>query len=410
MKPPRSRAGMNRKGGAAAARTAGTATKPARGNQAGGAAGKQPMKRRAFLGAAVAAAGTLGACDNSGPSAPAVSKERITWRMVTTWPRNFPGLGTGAQRLADFITEASGGRLTIKLYAARELVPAFEAMDAVTGGTAEMGHGGPYYWKGKVAATQFLSSTPFGLTAQEQNAWYQYGGGNAIANEIYAEMGCKFFLAGNTGVQMGGWFNKEITSVADFKGLKMRMPGIGGEVITELGANVVNRAGGEIPLALQSGDLDAVEWVGPYNDLAFGLYQSAKYYYYPGWHEPSGVLDLFVNRAKFEALPADLQAIIEAAATAVNERILSEMLAYNNAALNELVVKHHVQLRQFPLDVLKELARVSDRVLDRLAAADPLSTKVYGSLKRYRKQAMGWSKLSEEAYLAARALPFKSPA
>ena len=367
-------------------------------------------ERRSFLksAAALGAVAAATACEEQEPEAPAVSRERREWRLVTTWPRNFPGLGTGAQRLADFITEASGGRLTVTLYAAGEIVPAFEAMDAVSGGTVEMGHGGPYYWKGKVSACQFLSAIPFGLSAQEQTAWYQYGGGQELADEIYAELGCKFFLAGNTGVQMGGWFNKEIRTLDDYKGLKMRMPGIGGEVIAELGANVVNLPGGEIPTALQSGNIDAVEWVGPYNDLAFGLYKSAKYYYYPGWHEPGGALDCFVNQAKYEELPADLQAIVEAACAAVNQLILSEMTARSNAALHELVQTHKVVLRQFPIEVLAGLARVTEDVLERLAGTDALSRKAYDSFKAFRKDALGWSELSEESYLAARLLPFKN--
>lgn len=372
----------------------------------------QEFDRRGLLktAAAGAAAAALAACDEGKPSAPAASKERIEWRMTTCWPRNLPGLGTGAQLLADTITEASGGRLSVKLYAAGEIVPAFEAMDAVSNGIVEMGHGGPHFWKGKVPAAQFLSNTPFGLTAQEQNAWYQYGGGLALADEIYAELGCKFFLAGNTGVQMGGWFNEEINTLDDLKGLKMRMPGLGGEVLKAVGATIVNTSPGEIPIALQSGALDAAEWAGPYADLAFGLHESAKYYYYPGWHEPSAVLDLFINRAKFEALAPDLQAVIEVAASAVNQLILSEITARNNAALGELVTRHNVQLRQFPMEVLMGLSRTAEQVLERLAGADPLSAKVYGSLKRFRRDALGWSRISEEAYLAARLLPFKSGA
>jgi TRAP-type mannitol/chloroaromatic compound transport system substrate-binding protein len=365
---------------------------------------RRGLVKSAGAGAALA----LAACDEGEPSAPAGPKERIEWRMTTCWPKNLPGLGTGAQLLADTITEAAAGRLAVKLYAAGEIVPAFEAMDAVATGIVEMGHGGPHFWKGKVPAAQFLSNTPFGLTAQEQNAWYQYGGGEALADEIYAELGCKFFLAGNTGVQMGGWFNKEINALGDLKGLKMRMPGLGGEVLKAVGATIVNTDPGEIAIALQSGALDAADWAGPYADLAFGLHKSAKFYYYPGWHEPSAVLDLFVNRAKFEALPGDLQAVIEVAASAVNQLIQSEIAARNHAALGELTTRHDVQLRQFPMEVLMGLARTAERVLERIAGADPLSAKVYDSLTRFRRDALGWSRISEESYLAARLLPFKS--
>src|SRR3546814_546801 len=196
--------------------------------------------------------------------------------MQTTWPKNFPGLGTGANKLAEYIGTASGGKLTVEVYGGGEIVPAFETMDAVSRGTVEMGHGAPYYWQGKLSANQFLASMPFGLNAQEQNAWLQFGGGQDIADKIYRELGCKFFASGNTGVQAGGWFNKEINSLEDFKGLKMRIPGLGGAVLKAAGTNVVNLPGGEIPPALQSGAIDATEWVGPYNDLAFGLYKRSE--------------------------------------------------------------------------------------------------------------------------------------
>ncbi len=362
--------------------------------------------RRGFLKVAATAA-TAAAVASSFP-APAISQGRMQWRMVTTWPRNYPALGTGANLLADFISRGSDGRLTVKVYGAGEIVPAFEAMDAVTGGTAEMGHGAPYYWKGKVPASQYVASIPFGLTAQELNAWFQYGGGQEIADKIYGELGTKFFPSGNSGVQMGGWFNKEMNSIEDYKGLKMRIPGLGGEVIKAAGANVVNLSGGQISSSLLSGAIDATEWVGPYNDLAFGLYKSAKYYYYPGWHEPGTVLDCFINRAKWDALPSDLQAIVEAANTAVNQLVLSEFVARNSAALDDLINKRGVQLRRFSDDILRKLGALSAEVLADLTSKDPLSAEVYKSLTDFRKQAIGWSKISEQTFLAARALSFQS--
>ncbi|MFT6654556.1 MAG: TRAP-type mannitol/chloroaromatic compound transport system substrate-binding protein, partial [Marinomonas primoryensis] len=211
--------------------------------------------------------------------------ETIHWKMVTTWPKNFPGLGTGAEALAKNIKAMSNGRLDIKVYAAGELVPALEVFDTVSRGTAEMGHAASYYWKGKVPAAQFFTTVPFGLTALEFNAWIEYGGGLKLWEEIYAPFNLIPMPAGNPGVQMGGWFNKEINSLADFQGLKMRMPGLGGEVLKKVGASPINLPGSEIFTALQTGTIDATEWVGPYNDLAFGLYKAAKYYYYPGWHE-----------------------------------------------------------------------------------------------------------------------------
>ena len=280
-------------------------------------------------------------------------------------------------------------------------------MDAVAGGTVEMGHGAPYYWKGKVAASQFVASVPFGMTAQEVNAWFQYGNGQKLADKIYKEMGAKFFPSGNTGVQMGGWFNKEINSLNDYKGLKMRIPGLGGEVVKAAGGNVINLPGGEIPPALSSGAIDATEWVGPYNDLAFGLYKSAKYYYFPGWHEPATVLDNFINIKAWEKLPGDLKALVTAANTAVNQLVLSEFTARNNAALSTLINKHKVVLKQFPNSVLNGLGGLAGQGMNDLASKDKLSREVMDDYLKFRKNAISQSKRSEQTYLTARALPFK---
>lgn len=363
------------------------------------------IKRRGFLkGATGAAAATVAA---SGFAAPAISQGRMQWRLVTTWPKNFPGLGTGANLLGKMITEGSGGRLSVKVFGAKEIVPAFEALDAVSNGTVEMGHGAPYYWKGKIAATQFLASVPFGMTAQEVNAWYQWGNGQKLADKIYKQMGTKFFPSGNTGVQMGGWFNKKMNSLSDYKGLKMRIPGLGGEVVKAAGGNVVNLPGGEIPPALQSGALDATEWVGPYNDLAFGLYKSAKYYYFPGWHEPATVLDNFVNLKAWEKLPNDLKSVVTAANAAVNQIVLSEFTARNNAALQTLVNKHKVKLLKFPDPVLNGLGQLAGEVMGDIASKDSLSREVMDDYLKFRREAVAWSSRAEGTYLPARLLPFK---
>ncbi len=338
---------------------------------------------------------------------PAISQDRREWRMVTTWPKNFPGLGTGAEILGQMIGAMSDGRLTVTVYGAGEIVPAFESMDAVASGTVEMGHGAPYYWKGKENASQFLAAIPFGMNAQEMNAWYQYGGGQELADKVYARMGTKFFPSGNTGVQMGGWFNKEITSMADYQGLKMRIPGLGGEVVKAAGGNVVNLPGGEIPPALQSGAIDATEWVGPYNDLAFGLYKSARFYYYPGWHEPGTVLENFINLDAWNSLPADLQAIVEQANRSVNQLVLSEFTARNNDSLNKLVGEHGVELKPFPDDVLAGLGGLAGEVMNDLAANDALSREVMDSMLRFRATAQAWSQVSEEAFSKARGLDYQ---
>jgi len=377
------------------------------------------MERRRFLKAgigataAVAATVALTGCDKKEEKkevgAPAViTNKKIQWKMVTTWPKNFPGLGTGANHLAQLITDMSGGRITVKVYGAKELVPAFESFDAVSRGTAEMGHGAAYYWKGKSPATQFFAAVPFGLNAQEMGGWIHYGGGQQLWDELYGQFNLKPFAAGNTGVQMGGWFNKEIRTMRDFKGLKMRMPGLGAEVLKKAGATPVALPGGEIFPSLQSGAIDATEWVGPYNDLAFGFYKVAKYYYWPGWHEPGTVLESFVNKTAYDALPKDLQAIITAAMAAAYVDMLSEFTTKNNSALVELVTKHNVKLKRFSNDVLSKLGQFSKEVVEGVAETDAMCRKVYESFNNYRKQSITWGEIGEAGYSQARALTFKS--
>ena len=337
---------------------------------------------------------------------PAISQNLQQWRMVTTWPANFPGLGTGANLLAELIGRMSDGRLTVQVFGAGEIVPAFESMDAVASGTVEMGHGAPYYWQGKVPASAFIAAIPFGLTAQEQNAWFYYGGGQELADKVYAEMGAKFFPSGNTGTQMGGWFNKEMNSLADYQGLKMRIPGLGGKVVAAAGGTVVNLPGGEIPPALQSGSIDATEWVGPYNDLAFGLHRAARFYYYPGWHEPATVLDNFINLAAWNALSDDLKAIVESANRAVNVSVLSEFVARNNDSLEVLVNDHGVELRPFNDEILQGLGALAGEVMNDEASADTLSREVMDSLLTFRQTAKAWAGVSEQSFMSARLLPY----
>ncbi len=326
------------------------------------------------------------------------------WKMVTAWPKNFPGLGTGANRLAALIGEMSGGRIRVKVYGAGELVPAFEVFDAVAQGTAEMGHSGAFYWKGKSEIAQFFSTVPFGMTAQERNGWLYHGGGLALWTELYARFGLVPAPAGNTGVQMGGWFNKEIKSIADLAGLKMRIPGLGGEVLKRAGGTPVNLPGSELFTALQSGAIDATEWAGPYNDLAFGLYKAARYYYYPGFHEPGSTLEAIINQAVFETLPADLQSIVLNACKVVNQDMLAEYTARNPIALQVLLERHGVTMRPYPDDVLIELHRLSKEVVSEIAEKDAFSRKVYASYRKFLEQSQAWSNLSELAYLQARNL------
>ena len=356
------------------------------------------MKRRHFIKKLGVGAAAIGAGIAS-KSVPAFAKEKTyKWKMVTTWPPHFPVLGEGADYFAKWVNEMSGGRLQITVYGGGELVPPLGVFDAVSQGTVEMGHGAAYYWAGKSPATQFFAAVPFGFNAQSMNAWIYAGGGMKLWEEVYAPFNLKPFLGGNTGVQMGGWFNKEINSIDDLKGLKMRIPGLGGKVLAKAGGNAILVAGGEIYTNLDRGVIDATEWVGPYHDLKMGFYKAAKYYYYPGWHEPGTALEIMVNKKAWEKLPPDLQAIVDAASYKSNMWMLSEFEAKNNGSLQELINKHHVKLRQFPEAVLKALKKLAREVLEDIAAKDPMSKKVYDSFLKFQTNIYSWNKLTEEQY------------
>jgi TRAP-type mannitol/chloroaromatic compound transport system substrate-binding protein len=357
------------------------------------------MKRRHLI-KSLAASGLL--LTSATSSLQASAKSVIKWKMVTTWPKNFPGLGTSANELAALITQMSAGRLQVKVYGAGEIVPAFEVFDAVSRGTAQMGHGAAYYWKGKSEAAQFFSAVPFGLTAQEMNGWLYSGGGMELWQEVYAPFGLVAAAGGNTGVQMAGWFNKKINSVDDLKGLKMRIPGLGGEVLKRAGGTPVSLPGGEIFTSLKSGTIDATEWVGPYNDLAFGLHKAAKYYYYPGWHEPGTTLEAMINKQALEALPDDLQSIVLNACKVVNQKMTADYTTQNHQALQTLKNKHKVEVLKLPDDALQILKTLSDEVVAEVAGKDKLSQKVYESFIAYRDQVEQWTEISELSYLQSR--------
>ena len=328
--------------------------------------------------------------------------ETFNWRLVTSWPKNYPGLGMAPERIADLVEEMSDGQMKITVYGAEEQVPAFGVFDAVSSGSHQMGHSGGYFWKGKVPAAQFFTSVPFGLTADEINAWVNRGGGLELWREIYAPFNIYPIPAGNTGTQMFGWFNKEINSLEDVKGLKMRIPGIGGEVLKEAGGIPVTLPGGELFTALQTGVIDATEWVGPYNDLTFGFHQAAKYYYYPGWHEPGPMLELLINIDAWNSLPNHLQVIIETATKAVNQDMLDEYLAKNNQALTELVEVHGVELRRLPDDVIEEFREISNKILDDLAKEDETIAKVYKSYLNFKNNVSAYHEISEDAFVESR--------
>jgi TRAP-type mannitol/chloroaromatic compound transport system substrate-binding protein len=363
---------------------------------------RRDMMKTAAIAAAAAGLTACGATPKADSNNANKSELKREWKMVTSWPTNFPGLGTGAAALAEMITKASGGRITVKVFGAGELASAFEVFDLVGRGTAQMGHSASYYWKGKLPAAPFFSAVPFGLNAQEMNGWLYAGGGLELWRELYAPYNLVPFPAGNTGVQMAGWFRKEIKSIADLNGLKMRIPGLGGEVLARVGGTPVNIPGGEIFSSLQSGAIDAAEWVGPYNDLAFGLHKVASYCYYPGWHEPGSTLECMVNKQAFETLPEDLQAIVADCCQAVNVQMLSEYTARNQQALEKLKQEPGVKFLPLPVDVLAAIKTASLAVLAEVAASDAMAKKVYASLQEFQVSAKAWHAVSEEAFYAAR--------
>lgn len=349
----------------------------------------------------------LAACGGSGDSGQAsantetTSQQVFKWKMVTTWPANFPIFQEGAEKFAADVKIMSNGRLDVHVYAGGELVPPLQVFDAVSQGTVEMGHGSPYYWAGKVPEAQFFSSVPFGMTAKGMNAWLYHGGGLELWKEVYAPFNLVPMPMGNTGVQMGGWFNKKIDTLEDIKGLRMRIPGLGGKVFKRAGGNPVLLAGSEVYTALERGTIDATEWVAPFHDMRLGLNRAAKYYYFPGWHEPGTEFELMINAQAWGQLPKDLQLIVETAAAAVSEWIYAQMEFNNQAALKELRTKQNVEVLEFPPEVLAELKRLTKETLDEEASKNPAFKRVYEAYSTFNESYKDWSKMSDEAYMKA---------
>jgi TRAP-type mannitol/chloroaromatic compound transport system substrate-binding protein len=365
------------------------------------------MKRRQFVTGMAAAAGAA-ACSTetpSGDSAAASAPETFEWNLVTSWPPGLPGLGVGVDNLAERIEAASNGRLKIKVYSGGELVPALEVLDAVSRGTVQMGHDSAYYHRGKLPAAQYYTTVPFGQTVHEINAWLYYGGGLELWQEMYADVFNVIpFPAGNTGVQMAGWFNKEINSVDDLKGLKMRIPGVGGEVMQRAGASQITVPASEIFTALQTGAIDAAEWVGPYNDIALGLHKAARYYYYPGWHETGPMLQCTINLEAWNSLPADLQEIVRSVCQAINTDMMAEYTWGNAVALEQIKADPNVELKPLPDDVLKLLRALSDDVLEEMAAEDEWAARIKASVDEFQRLAIANGEITELAYMNARSL------
>ena len=370
------------------------------------------MDRRKFVtGVAVGAgAAALAACDGESDTAtsgaaPAVARRKRELKLVTSWQKNYPGLGVAPERIANHVREATEGTIDIKVYAAGEFVGAFDAFDAVSTGSADMYHAAEYYWQGKSPAFNFFTAVPMGLTANELMAWIYYGGGQELWDELSSGFNVKAFMAGNTGTQMGGWFRKEINTLDDFKGLKIRMPGLGGEVLRRMGAAAVALPQPEIYTSLQSGNIDATEWAGPWNDLTMSFYQITKYYYWPGFHEPGSALSLGINLDLWNDLTKAEQRIIQDACAAENSRNLAEYNRFNTQALRTLVDEHGIQLKRFSDEILTEVGRICGVVVKEAGESDELSKRIYDSFLQARADGAVWAEISEEGFWAARRLP-----
>src|SRR5580658_2761814 len=355
----------------------------------------RPDRRHLLRGAALAAAGAV--------AAPAIARaDTLRWRMVTSWPKRLPGPGMSAERIGERIRALSGGRIEVTVHAAGELVPAFEVLDAVGGGVAEMGHTAAFYWQGKQPAAAYYTTVPFGLTPLEHVAWVDAGGGQALWDELYAPFGVKPFMGGNTGVCMGGWFRRELKGLDDLKGLKIRSLGLGGEVYRRLGATPQTTPPGEILTSLQSGVLDAAEFVGPCTDIALGLYRVAPLYYGPGFNKPNGTGECLVNRKTFGALDAETKAIIAHACAAEASYALSEMERLNAQALAALTGRDKVKLKSFAPEIVAAARKQASDILAELAAKSDIARRINESYSAFRTGTAAWSNVSLKAVLEAR--------
>jgi TRAP-type mannitol/chloroaromatic compound transport system substrate-binding protein len=356
----------------------------------------------AGAGIATASAVGLTGCGKKAPEPTPEAPTGINWRLVTSWPRGLKGPANAARMFAQRVTRLSGGRLTVKVYPAGSLVSAFEVLDAVSDGRAEAGHSAAHFWSGRSPAAPFFATVPFGLTAQEMSGWLYRGGGMQLWRELYQGFGVVPFACGNLGVQMAGWFKREIRSLRDIKGLKMRLPGLGGDVWRRIGGVPVEVRGEELRAAFADGRIDAAEWMSPYNDIDTDLREAARYCYFPGWQEPGCTLELIINQRALAELPEDLRMIVEVTAQSVNEAIVALYSARNPVALDALANREQTEFRQLPADVLGALKEASAQVLVDLAASDEFTRRVYTSWLAYREQSRQWLRLSEWAFLEAR--------
>ncbi|MEO0606773.1 MAG: TRAP transporter substrate-binding protein [Pseudomonadota bacterium] len=367
------------------------------------------IDRRKLLGAATLGAAGLAAaaCSDSasdGPAAPAVQRRKTRLTLTTAWPKDMPGLGIAAQRIATRIGELSEGQMEVQVYASGELVPAFEAFDAVASGNVDMYHAAESYWQSKSKAYNFFTAVPMGMTSAEIMGWIDFGGGQKLWEELAGQNGIIAFQAGNTGHQMGGWFRTEINSVDDFRGLKMRIPGMGGDVVRALGGAAEALPGNEVYQALQTGRIDATEWAGPWNDYFLGFHREAKYYYGPGFHEPGAAVALGINRSKWESLDATQQAIVRTACAEVNHLSVGEFTYQNAVYLDKLINEEDIELRTFPEDVMAVVKDISNQVRSDVGAQGGLEARIYESFEDALKKSRALARMGDRPYMNAREL------
>lgn len=380
------------------------------GNEAG--RGLRPpgrrVSRRRMLATAASVAGIGGiaaliaSCskEDEPSSAPAVvtSKDELNWDMATSWPAGFALFGQTAQRIADNVARMSGGRFKIKVWAGGEKAPPLGVFDAVSNGEVPMGHSASYYWSKFIPAAQFFASVPFGMNAQQINAWLISGGGLALWRELYEPHNLVPLPAGNPGVKMGGWFRNPIKNVRGLRGLKVRIAGLGGQAMSKLGASQILLPASDVVEALRRGVLDATDWVGPYNDMNFGLHEVAKYYYYPGWHEPGTSLELIVDKRKWDPLSDELKAMVEMASGEAALWMLSEAEAQNATFLNDLVERKGVLLRRFPDDMLRAVKKEAQTMLESVVQGDPAAEKIYKAYRTFKSTHNKYKEVTEWAY------------
>lgn len=319
------------------------------------------------------------------------------WEMVTSWPTALDTIYGGAVDTAAVLAELTDGDVQVDVHPAGAQVGAFEVYDAVSSGAFQMAHAAPYYFINKDPTHAFFTSVPFGMTAQQFDAWMFSGGGQELFEELTGRDNVQAFVAGNTGPQTSGWFNKEINSPADLRGLTIRFPGFGGQVLSRVGANVQNLPGGEIFLALDTGVIDAADWVGPYDDEILGLHRAAKFYYFPSWAEPGAALASYINRDLYEGLPEDIQGAIRAASAEANQRMLAKYNARNQPALERLI-QSGTEVKFLSTEVLETLERATDEIHEQNAAGNELYRRVLESYRTFMETVRDWHRISDHAY------------